>query len=440
MLRRLIIIGVFTGVGQIFSLFAVKHLAANGSVQELKNLAQIDSYFQLLLAMIALGLQAGAIRDIALEPNWKDYFKKVQAARLTLSLFLFPIGIAGYYNPAYYIFFLSPILAMSGDYALYATGKPVMGSIVSCIRTVLPYLTILITSTIIYSGISYWYLAGTLFAYVLTNWFIARQFNMSVFYLPSMKSLQLYVNTIPLGIVNLCLYTIGLGLLIILPGFYSDTVVATAFVGLKFYVLVKGVLRLIHQAFIREMQSDDTCLKADQLSLLFTVTIAAALLIFPGSTIDFLFGVKFLEYKSFFLLLGGAAVLYAFNLSMATKAMLDRKDKQYTLLMTIAAIVTIVSAMILSVVYPNLLSVGFSVLLGELVFCAGLIVLMRGKNILIPRTQFLVFLIGLLAPIYVLRLFVDDSLLLNIISLTAFGLLAIFIHRRRFVTAINTTV
>lgn len=437
MLKKLFIIGVFTGIGQIFSLFALKYLFANSSLEDNTELAQIDSYFQLSLSLIALGLQAGAMREIALAPNWQEHFRKVQKARITFSWFLFPIGIAGFFNPAFYIFFLAPIFALSGDYALYATGKPVMGSIVSLVRTVLPYLMIILSIPLANGRISYWYLAGILFAYILTNWFIAKQLKMKLFFSPGIPSLQEYVKTIPLGIVNLCLYTIGLGLLVIVPGFYSDNVLATAFVGLKFYVLTKGVLRLIHQAYLREMQSDEICLRADQLSLLFTSTIAAAFLIFPVSTISFLFGKQFLEHKTFFLLLGLAAVVYAFNLSMSTRALLNRKDKGYTQLTVSAAGATIASTILLSFSYPTVLSIGISILLGEMIFGFGLQLMMGDRNLLKPRIQFLLYLALSLVPLYIIRLFLNDSLLLNIISLSSFLILAVYINRRRFISAIQ---
>lgn len=434
MIKRLIIIGLFTGVAQLFSLFSLKYTSAHSSPEELAPLAQTDSLFQLVLSLIAMGLQSGAMRDIALETNWQEYFKKVQKARSTISTLLFPIGFLGIYNPAYYIFFLSPILAASGDYMLYATSRPVMGSIIASFRTILPYLAVLLSLSI-QSSSSYWYLVGTLFAYIITNWYIARENKMSVFYRPAISSLRLYINTIPLGIVNLCLYTIGLGLLIFLPSIYPDTTIATVFVGLKFYLLVKGVLRLIHQSFIREMQSDETCVRADQLSMLITVTVAAAFQLFPDSTISFLFGSKFIEHRWFFSMIGIAGVFYAFNLSTTTRALLDRKDRQYTFFTAMAAIATIISAVVFSFFSESPISVGLAVMIGELVFCFGMVWMTKESSGWIARLNFLIVLLLGLCPLFLIRLYIKDSLPFNMISLATYLLVIVLFNRNRFVTA-----
>ncbi|MBX9782798.1 MAG: hypothetical protein K2X48_05805 [Chitinophagaceae bacterium] len=389
MLTRILIIAFLTGTAQAFSFFCLKFLSATVSPENMSFIAQADSSLQLMLTIIALGLQSAAIRNIAQSENWKQEYRITQSARGTLSIFLFVFAISAFFQPANIIFLLAPLIAFSGDYALYAVGKPIAGAGVAFVRLVVPYSFVLvIAATSPESNIMFAFVTGSAVAYILTNLFISRHLQTRLFYKPGFPYLKLYLNSLPLGLVSLCLYFIGLGIVLIMPFFYPDSTRAVVFVGLKFYIIFKGVLRIIHQAFIKEMMNDDICLKVDQLSILFAIIYGSSFFIFPLSVIKFLFGERYLQYTGFFNIIGIAALMYSFFLSMATKSMLLKMDKQYTLVTAMAATVSLMLCIIFSFFNTSPLSVGAAIFIGELLWMLGLIKINYQKDRVIKRLVF----------------------------------------------------
>jgi len=281
MLKRLLIVGLFTGAGQLFSIWVLKLVSQKTNTGLLTHLAQIDSSYQFILNVIALGLQSAAMRNIAISPDWQKEYAETQSARLTLSLLLLPISFLAFSNTVYCIFAVAPLVALSGDYALYALGHAVMGSLIAFVRVILPYAFIVLFLLVDHAHINYGYFAGLVLAFVLTNFYISRQLKTPLFFVPRWKNIFLYVKNIPLGLVTLSLYFIGMGVLLVVPYFYPADMVAVAFVGLKFYLIFKGVLRIIHQSFVKDMLRDEVCLQVDQLSMIGGLLFLGSCLFFP---------------------------------------------------------------------------------------------------------------------------------------------------------------
>ena len=66
MLKRLFLIALFTGAGQLFAILILKLVAQKGLSAQLAGLAHVDSLFFFIMNVIAFGLQSVAIRNIAL--------------------------------------------------------------------------------------------------------------------------------------------------------------------------------------------------------------------------------------------------------------------------------------------------------------------------------------------------------------------------------------
>lgn len=432
MLKRILIVGLFTGAGQLFSILVLKLVSQKSNSGQLTQLAQMDSLYQFIFNIIALGLQSAAMRNIALSDEWQKEYSRVQSARLMLSLLLFPISLLAFSDPAYSIFALAPLLALSGDYALYALGRPVTGSIAACARIVIPYGCILLTVFIRPDFISYSYFVALILALLLNNLYIARQLKMPFFFKPKWRDIFLYLKNIPLGLVTLSLYFIGTGVLLVMPYFYPSGMVAVAFVGLKFYLIFKGVLRIIHQSFVKDMLRNDICLQVDQLSMIGGILFFGSALFFPDSFISLFFGKIYVSHRVFFLLLGVCALVYSFALSVTTRAMLEKKDKDYTIVSTIAAGLCLLSVILFSFLSENVLYISVSILIGELSFLIGMLLIMKQKELLPQRALFLgPNLFFLLIP-FAFRYFGGDTTLLYITSFSILALLLLLAHRRKF--------
>jgi hypothetical protein len=146
MLKRIFIIGLFTGFGQLYSIFVLKLIANLDSGRPSIEIAQLDSLFFFIISTIAFGLQSAAIRDLALAKDWKQEYHQVQSARITFGILLALVALAAVLNKYYIIFLLAPVIAFSGEYALYARGSAIFGSIISFLRLTIPFSCVLVSA------------------------------------------------------------------------------------------------------------------------------------------------------------------------------------------------------------------------------------------------------------------------------------------------------
>jgi O-antigen/teichoic acid export membrane protein len=432
MLRRIFVIGVLTGTGQLYSIFVLKFLSQHSSSKGLNQIAQLDSLLIFVMNVLAFGLQSAAIRDLALSPNWKKEYSSTQSARMAMGVMLMFGAVLAIVRQDYFIFLLAPILAWSGDYALYARGAPVVGAFISFLRQAIPFTFVLIAGFLSPGYLGLTYGVSILVIYVLTNLLINSYLKVGVVYKPRFKSLRLYIQSLELGVVAISLYFLGLGLILIAPYFYPATVVSTAFVGLKFYILFKGVLRMIHQAFVKEMTDERMCLKVDQLSIVVAFLLVGSALIFPASFISLFFGSKYVKEKDFFILLSLSAMIYSFFLSMATRSMLQKKDKKYSQITLIAALVTIFALILLSYFLRTATSIGISLIAGELTWMIGLVNIAASTREVKQRTLFAVMnFLPLVIPFSVWYFF-GDTLVSYISGITLFGAILLLLHHEKF--------
>ena len=143
MLKRIAIVAFFTGSGQLLSIFVLKYLSLHSSVSQLRAIAEIDSLVFFMMNIIALGLQSAAMRNLAMRPDWKQEYYATQSARITLGILLMAAAAFAVFNNYYILFLLAPVLAWSGDYALYARGHAVGGSVIAFIKLAVPFLSLL---------------------------------------------------------------------------------------------------------------------------------------------------------------------------------------------------------------------------------------------------------------------------------------------------------
>jgi hypothetical protein len=261
---------------------------------------------------------------------------------------------------------------------------------------------------------------------------ISKYLNVPIYASPRWKNLKLYIHTLSLGLVSLGLYFIGMGVILITPYFYSNTIVATAFVGLKFYVIFKGVLRIIQQAFLKEMVRDDIGFKVDQLSSLLGLTFAAFIICFPGTFISLFFGNKYIPDKTYFILLGISALVYSLFSSFTTRAMLEKKDNHYAISTLSAAVFTLVVCVVLSFIWHDSYSIGISILAGELFFATAMLILMNRKTYLTERMRFfLKSLLFAIIPVGATLLF-SDKLTPFLVSLSIYSIFIFAFSYKKF--------
>ena len=416
MFKRLSLIAFFTGVGQLISVFAIKVVSQFLSAENMAAIAQVDTLIILIMNIIAFGLQSAAIRNIAISDNWRDKYKQTQSARLSLSLLVFVLGFLFFIKLEYAIFFLAPLLAINGDYALYAIGQPVSGAFFACLRLLIPYSLLIIGAQYLPEYANYIFFAAWAFAYVINDILVAKILGINISFKISWKDIRLYFQSLYLGIVAISFYFLGTGLILIVPYFYPPSIQASSFVGLKFYMLFKGILRIIHQAFVKEMQFDEWCFKIDQLSILIAIAYLSAIVFFPNSFVTLFFGKKYLDEKWFFIFLAFSAIVYSLISSAATRILLDKNDNLLARISFIAASFTIIGSIVLSTFNLKTLGIGISVLIGETFLMIGLAGISKIKNLIKTRLLFFASNIYILIIPFILRFISVDELKWCILS------------------------
>jgi O-antigen/teichoic acid export membrane protein len=433
MIKRISTIALLTGAGQLLSIFALKYISQHGTAEELKSMGEADSLIQFIISLIGAGLQSVAMRNLALTPDWKQEYLDTQAARLSFGLLLALVSVLAVLKGNYLLFLIAPLLALSGDYALYGLGHPVVGATVALLRVALPYSSIILAARYWPGGLVIVYVGTVVVVYAATNLFISWYLKTPYIVLPRFRKLLLYLNSLSLGIVNLSIYFLGLGLLLVIPWFYHENhVIAVAFVGLKVYVIYKGVLRIVHQAFLKDMIKDSVRLQVDQLSILLGITFAGSAILFPASFTNLLFGPKYTGDTLFFQLIAIAALIYSLFLSQSTNVMLQKKDKQYAVISAAAVIVTVLAVAVLSRFRPTAESLGISLCAGESVWMLGLLRVSATPAIIRTRIAFLLQNLAILLAPLACRYFFGDSLLYWIGGFGAFAIILLILHLKKF--------
>jgi hypothetical protein len=417
MIKRVALIAILTGIGQLVSIFSIKFTYQRISTEHSTSFAQIDSLLFLLLNLVGLGLQSAAMRNIAVLKDWKSEYEQTQSARLLFSFILLLAGISAIFKEEYILFMVAPLLALSGDYALYAVGKPVVGAVISCLRSVVPYSILMAAAYLRPELATAGFVAAWILVYILTDKLIANILDVKLFPHLRWKDLKRYVESLHLGVISLAYYFLGIGILLIVPYFYPPATGALAFIGLKFYVLYKGVLRIIHQAFIKEMIQDEWCLRVDRLSMLVSLAFLASVLFFPHAFISLFFGIQYQAERPFFLTIAAGAVIYSLCLSTGTKSMLEKKDLPYTIVASSAAFLAILCSSVLCFFNSTAISIGISICAGELVMFLGFVFISSDKNLLLPRLAFLIANALLLIIPVLFRYFLEDNLQWYVLSM-----------------------
>lgn len=432
MIKRISTIAILTGAGQLLSIFALKYISQHGTADELKSMGEADSLIQFLISLIGAGLQSVAMRNIALATDWRQEYLDTQSARVSFSILLVLMSVLAVVKGNYVLFLIAPLLALSGDYALYGLGHPVVGASIALLRVALPYSLIVVAAIHWPAALVGVYVGAVAVVYVGTNFFISWYLKVPFLILPRFRKLMLYLNSLSLGVVNLSIYFLGLGLLLITPWFYDNRVVAVAFVGLKVYVIYKGVLRIVHQAFLKDMIRDSVQLQVDQLSILLGITFAGSAIIFPQSFINLLFGSKYAGDQLFFQLMAVAAFIYSLFLSMSTNILLQRKDKKYAAISAAAVLVTALAVIVLSAVRPKAESLGYSLCMGETFWMTGLLWVSATRGVAQKRILFLLPNLAILAVPVLCRIFFGDSPLYWFCGFGGFAIILLILHLKKF--------
>lgn len=396
------------------------------------SMGRVESVIQLLISIIGFGMQTEAIRTIAFAPDWKAKLGEFQAARTMMSLVLVPGVMLIFFDWTYICFLLAPILALSCDYALYARGLPVVGATIALIRVAVPLAVTMAISYVRFPFVPEAYLVASFLTFLFTNMIISARLNIPFWWKPTLQSFKGYLVTIPIGIINLCLFFYGLGILILAQFLVADKETALAYMALKLYVVYKGGIRVIHQGFLSQMKDNLVCLRVDQVAILLALLVLASAIIFPNAFIGLFFGSQFAEEHVLFILLGASALIYSLFSSMNTRALLEKKDMMF-LYLSIASVLLSSGFLIVASRFSGGADVILvSLLIGEGVIAVGLGRFMNTFSEIRMRVVFLLFCLPALIIPFAAKALFSDSPAIYLASFTVMALVLFGLNYKKF--------
>lgn len=441
MLKRLIQVALLTGAAHVFTLFSLKYLSLHTTPYHLKLTGEVDSLGNFILSIIALGLLMDAVRNIAVSDNWKEHFVEAQQARFAASLILVPLGFIGFLNPGYTIFFFAPVFALNGDYALYGRSYPVMASVLAFFKVFLPGVVLLVVSVLAPSLLIPFFILSLVVSQALSGYYVAKWLDVPLFVSPSIGSLSRYLHSMRLGVVSLSFYFLGLGVISLAAYLYPDGEVAKAYLGIKLYIVFKGVIRIINQSFVKEMASEAVCLRVDQLAFVAGLLFVIGGIIFPQSFAQLFLGDTYSSDTASLTLLVIAGLFCAGFTSLTTRATLEKRDRVYARWASIAMGSTIAAVVGLSFLMPTVNGIYWSVLIGEIIFAIGLIVVFNNAKMLLDRVKGMLQLVALLLLPIIIRVGFGDTFISLACSAALCGIFFLLVQRKSIgipVTAVNS--
>jgi hypothetical protein len=432
-IKRIAILFALTGAAYGFSVIALKYLAAQAEVSQVAKIAELDSLIQFLIGLIGFGMQTEAIRNISFSLDWRKDLVEAQSARETMAILLLVLVLFGVLKEYYFYFAMAPLLAASADYALYARGLATFGAFTAFLRVVFP-LGITLIATVYFPGhVFSVYALATAVVYLMSNWLIYFWLGVPFQYRINFKSLQLYLKTVPIGIINLAFYFFGLGILMLAQPFFTPDQFVVSFVALKFYLIFKGGIRVIQQGFVNRMNEEAVCVRIDKIAMMLAIMFFGTLAVFPRTIIPLVFGDRFFDHPILFAGLGLAAVVFSIFCSSYTRVLLERKDVALMKLAVIAVAISATTFLILFQIIKEPEVVVAALLIGELSFSLSLATNFFSREQIKQRMTFLIVVfLGLLLPIS-FRLFWGDFFAVYFASFAVLGVVLFVFNRKNLV-------
>lgn len=131
---------LLTGLGYAGTVLYTYIILANATPGTIARLNKYESILAIIAGLISLGVVQDTSRNIARNPaDWRNIYHEGQRIRLFLAILISAISLVIYAitkDDVYLLGLASLAMALSGEYALYALGRPVSGSAASFLRAI----------------------------------------------------------------------------------------------------------------------------------------------------------------------------------------------------------------------------------------------------------------------------------------------------------------
>lgn len=396
-------------------------------------MAIIDATILVMSVVISFGIIFAVNRNVATQKWWQSNYKLAQSARISIGILIVLFGIASYFvkwDITKWIFFIAPIMALNGDYALYGAGKPIKAARLSMIRVALPNLAILIGSKYIGTDAIYLYMIFLGIGILNSGFWASRINHVPYLYGPSKKFHKIYYKNRKVGIWQVSHVMLITGALTVAKSYYSVAMIGLVYGVFKYYDVFKGVIRIIWQAFFKELSVAGNNLRVDKAGLLLGTGVLIPSIMFPDTILSFLYGDKYQGIELMLPLFGIAMFLASFRSSSHIQVLMDRKDN-VNLVTALIAVSFVLTSMI-GLSYTNYAAYGIPVamILGELVLLIGLGYHLGGMKFFKDRLSFAIKLLPVVIVCYVIREVAGESLITFVLCIVVYLIWTFFFYRK----------
>ncbi len=432
MIKRITAIALFTGSAQVLSLIAVGYVLRNLGERTSGLVGIIDSTVLVIAGIVSFGIQLAVNRNAVLQKSWRSNYQLAQSSRFSISSLVLLFGVGAYFlnwDKTNLIFLVAPFVAFNGDYALYGNGLPVKAAMLSFFRVSIPYLGLLLLAYFGREDLLDIYMMLVALGIFIAGFFASR-FNEVSYVFPFNRSfLKFYYKYYKVGIYQLSWALLVTGVLTLAKPFYTLETIGLVYGILKYFEVFKGVLRIIVQAFFKELSQPEVAFKIDKVGLMIGGFIVIPAFLFMGQTLELLFGTTYAGRELILVLFGVAMLIASFKTSTDIRTLLIRKDDVNLKAFTIALGATFIALIAFSKFGEPVYGIPASLIIGESIL---LLVLGFNQNESFFKPRFLFFskLLPLLVPALLIRLLLGSSVIYLVASAAIYILLIVVIYRK----------
>ena len=433
MLKRVFWVALYTGSAQVLSLIAVNQVLRNLGETTSGYMGIVDSYILIMATVVSFGIQLSVNRNVAITKGWKSNYQLAQSSRLAVGLILMLLGVISLiykWEVSKLVLIFAPFVALNGDYTLYGKGQPIIAARLSMIRVALPNLAIIISSRWLGPLSIYFYIIFAGIGLLNSGFWAARVNHTPYFFSPRKSFYKFYSKYAKVGVFQLSYAFMITGILAFAKNFYPIVVIGLVYGILKYFEVFKGVLRIIVQAFFRELKNENTNLKIDKAGMLIGVGAIVPTIIYPHVTLNVLYDQTYQGKENLLIFFGLAMLISSFKTSSDMRLLILKKDKVNLYTYLTAIIITFTIVALFSLTQWQIYGIGLGILVGESILLIGLGYNISGTKFFLERLVFAVKLMAIPAVSFALKLFLGESLLLLSASLGLYALWVFVFYRK----------
>jgi len=433
MVRRIFLVALFTGSAQLISLATISYVIRNLGEQFSGFMGIIDSTVLIIAAVASFGIQLSVNRNVAIQKHWGSNYHLAQSARLSVSLLVIVFAFGSYllnWDQTKLIYFAAPLIALNGDYALYGNGLPVQAARLSFFRVAIPNIGLIVVSKFWGGNLLYIYIVLIAVGIFISGFFASRINKVPYMFFPLKNFHKVYIKYYKVGLFQLSAALMLTGILTITKGFYSIATIGFVYGILKYFEVFKGVLRIIVQAFFKELKLENVNLRIDKVGMIIGCFTLIPTLIFTKTTLSIIYGNKYLGLETLLILFGVAMTIASFTTSAGTKALLLKRDNLNLIAYLSSMTLSILTALTISFTQMAIYGIPIGILAGEVLLLLILGYNLGGLNYFMERINFFIKLIPFVVFAILLKLIIGESSIILLIACIIYILSVLYLFRK----------